>query len=108
MINLLNVSFSYDQTMVLCNISVTIKPGEFIAIFGPNGGGKTTLLKLILGFLKPATGTISLECAQNEIGYVPQAAHFDRQFPISVLEVVLQGCLSELSVWGYFTQASKK
>jgi len=108
LIEVKDVSFSYEKTLVLQNVDFSAKQGEFIAIFGPNGGGKTTLLKLLLGFLKPSSGSVHLACRQEEIGYVPQSAQFDKQFPISVLEVVLQGCLSELSPWGFFRAKSKK
>jgi zinc transport system ATP-binding protein len=95
--------FSYDDTPILEKVELKIKKGEFIGIFGPNGGGKTTFLKLLMGFLKPQKGSISLSC--ERIGYVPQAAQFDRQFPISALEVVLQGC--SFSPWGFFSDKSK-
>lgn len=99
--------FSYEKLLILDDINVRIKPGEFIGIFGPNGGGKTTFLKLLLGLLKPDRGTIRIfgqpaEQIRNRIGYVPQFKLFDKQFPISVLEVVLQGCLSRLNWWGHF------
>jgi zinc transport system ATP-binding protein len=104
-ITLDNVSFSYDNTPVLENVSLSIQEGDFVGIFGPNGGGKTTLLQLIMGFLSPTEGKVSLwnappEKALSQIGYVPQIARFDKQFPITVEEVVLMGCLSQLSSWG--------
>lgn len=113
MIELKDVSFRYEETPVLENINVMVEKGEFIGIFGPNGGGKTTFLKLILGFLKPASGTIevmgtSSKDARRQMGYVPQTANFDKQFPISVLEVVLMGCLSELSLLGRFSRKTKQ
>ncbi len=100
-----NVSFSYDTTPVLENVSLSIQEGDFVGIFGPNGGGKTTLLQIIMGFLHPSEGKVSLwndlpEKALSRIGYVPQIARFDKQFPITVEEVVLMGCLSHLSFWG--------
>jgi zinc transport system ATP-binding protein len=55
-----NVSFSYQNTPVLENVSISIYEGDFVAVFGPNGGGKTTLLQLIMGLLQPQQGTISL------------------------------------------------
>lgn len=98
-----DLSFSYDETPILEKINLQIKKGEFIGIFGPNGGGKTTFLKLLMGFLKPRQGSIQIRC--DRIGYVPQAAQFDRQFPISALEVVLQGC--NFSPLGFFSRKSK-
>ncbi|MBA3602386.1 MAG: metal ABC transporter ATP-binding protein [Parachlamydiaceae bacterium] len=104
-----NLSFAYDDTSILKNISFTIYPGESVGIIGPNGGGKTTLLKLIMGFLKPTTGKISLfgsspQQAINEIGYVPQVMRFDRQFPISVYELALSGRLSRLPWYGVYNK----
>lgn len=100
-ITLSNLSFSYNtQTPILQGISLEIKEGEFIALFGPNGGGKTTFLKLLLGFLSPQQGKLALfsstpQEAREKIGYVPQSTHFDALFPISVLDIVLMGCLSK-------------
>lgn len=104
------VSFSYQQMSVLNHISFQIFPGEFVGIIGPNGGGKTTLLKLIMGFLKPSNGTIRVfgEIAGSRpandipLAYVPQTMRFDREFPISVEEVVLAGLLSHLPWYGKF------
>jgi zinc transport system ATP-binding protein len=106
-INVQNVFFSYREESVLENVSFNIERGEYIAVFGPNGGGKTTLLKLLLGFLEPKKGKIALFgqspfLARSSLAYVPQAMRFDKQFPISVLEVVLQGRLRELPWWGRF------
>jgi zinc transport system ATP-binding protein len=101
--------FSYEKLLILDDINVSIKRGEFVGIFGPNGGGKTTFLKLLLGLLKPDRGSIRIfgkspEQFRDRIGYVPQFKLFDKQFPISVLEVVLQGCLSKLNWWGHFSK----
>ncbi len=94
-----NLSFQYDQTPLLQDVSIEAAQGECLAVFGPNGGGKTTLLKLLMGFLKPSKGAILLdgkEPHQNRkrIGYVPQISHLDRQFPITALDVVKMGALS--------------
>jgi zinc transport system ATP-binding protein len=93
-----DVTFAYNGQMVLENVNMAIRPGDFIAMIGPNGGGKTTLLKLILGLLKPNRGSIrvmgdSAEKASRHIGYVPQDAHMNRHFPISALDVVMMGRL---------------
>ncbi len=102
------VSFSYQDQPVLDKVNFQIEEGEFIGIFGPNGGGKTTLLKLIMGFLKPDSGTIkvfnaSAQHGQRHMAYVPQSLKFDRQFPISVFELVLAGRLSKLPWFGRFS-----
>jgi len=107
-----DISFSYGKTPILKKASLTIFKGEFIAIFGPNGGGKTTLLNLLMGFLKQEEGSISVlgklpKNARGEIGYVPQFAKFDKQFPISVFELVLSGAVKECTWWGSYPQKVK-
>jgi len=102
-----NLDFAYQDTPVLEKASLFVSEGDFVGIFGPNGGGKTTLLQLIMGFLTPARGKVSVfgqppKTARRRIGYVPQHTRFDRAFPISVVEVVLLGCLSKLARWGSF------
>lgn len=102
-----HLSFSYQDQMVLENVNFDVSEGDFIGIIGPNGGGKTTLLKLIMGFLKPNQGTIKVfgkapSEAMQHIGYVPQTIRLDKQFPISVLEVVLLGRLSHLPWYGRY------
>jgi len=93
-----NVSFSYRGLNVLSDVSFSVREKEFLAFIGPNGGGKTTLIKLLLGLLKPDTGTIRIygappEKAAHRIGYVPQDVAINKSFPISVLDVVLMGRL---------------
>jgi zinc transport system ATP-binding protein len=93
-----DVSFSYDGHEVLQGVDLDIRQGDFIAMIGPNGGGKTTLLKLILGLFKPDQGSIRVlglpaEKASHHIGYVPQEVYGNRSFPITVIDVVLMGRL---------------
>ncbi len=95
-IRIKDLYFSYHDNSVLEDVNLEIDKGELASIVGPNGGGKTTLLKLILGLLKPQQGTIEVfgttpEKARRKIGYMPQQAQLDPQFPISVLDVVLTG-----------------
>jgi len=98
-ISINNVTFSYDGGMpILENVNLTILDRDSVCIVGPNGGGKTTLLKLILGLLKPTKGEIRVfgkkpEEARLQIGYVPQYAHYDPLFPVTVFDVVLMGRL---------------
>lgn len=94
-----DVSFAYATTPVLSHINFTIPAGDYVGVIGPNGGGKTTLLKLLLGLRTPTGGTISV-CghsvakakAHYEIGYVPQhVVQTDAAFPATVTEVVMSG-----------------
>ena len=86
------VTYAYEGQRVLENISLTISAGEYVGIIGPNGGGKTTLLKLMLGLLQPTSGKIDVHIARHAIGYVPQrAASIDPSFPATVREIVESG-----------------
>lgn len=88
------LAFAYDGDRVLDDISVEIKSGEYVGIIGPNGGGKTTLLKLMLGLLKPTAGTIDVFIPRHAIGYVPQrASSIDPSFPATVREIVESGTI---------------
>ena len=88
-IQIQNLFFSYSKTDVLDNINLTINEGDFLAIIGPNGGGKSTLLKLILNLLPLKKG--SVQSTFQNIGYVPQNTNLNIDFPITALEVVLMG-----------------
>lgn len=98
------VSFSYGQGLVIEDADFDIYEGESVCIVGPNGGGKSTLLKLMLGLLSPTRGSVHLlgeapKRSRSRVGYVPQQIHFDPLFPISVLDVVLMGRLQARSLW---------
>ncbi len=108
-----DVSFAYQDTPVLDSVSFQVKKEEFVGLIGPNGGGKTTLLKLILGFLKPSKGKVFVfgkppQQARQQLAYVPQTLRFDRQFPISVLELVLAGRLAHLPWYGVYKERDYK
>ena len=105
-IELDGVSFGYNRQPVLNNVRLQVEKGELASIVGPNGGGKTTLLKLMLGLLKPDTGSISMlgttpEKARLKIGYMPQYSHLDPQFPVTVMDVVLMGRLRKGAMLTY-------
>jgi len=85
------LDFAYEQQSVLTNVSLTVNDRDYIGIIGPNGGGKTTLIKLILGLLKPQRGSVSYNIERSDIGYLPQSNLVDESFPITVREVVASG-----------------
>jgi zinc transport system ATP-binding protein len=89
------VSFGYNNHPVLTNVSFSINEGSYVGIIGPNGGGKTTLLKIILGLIKPQTGTVKIS-GQEPIGYVPQRITQENiNFPATVEEIVGSGCIRD-------------
>lgn len=107
-----NVSFAYETIPVLESVSFTVEEHDFVSVVGPNGGGKSTLLKLILGLLRPAQGTIQVfgkspRQACRHIGYTPQYMHHDPMFPVTVLDVALMGCVDRR--WGgWYSQADRE
>jgi len=100
MISVRHLWAGYDNQPVLEDINLSIKKLDFIGLIGPNGGGKTTLLKVLLGLLSPTRGEVrilgkSVQEGRRHIGYVPQVVEFDRDFPISVWEVTRMGRLGK-------------
>jgi zinc transport system ATP-binding protein len=98
------VDYAFDATPALIDVSLRVNHGEFLALIGPNGGGKSTLLKLALGLLEPAAGRIEVlgtepRLARARVGYVPQFAGFPRDFPVTVGEAVLHGRLGLRPWW---------
>ena len=86
-----DLSAGYENQVVLENVSLTISTNDFIGVIGPNGGGKTTLIKTILGLVKPISGEMNLLISKKNIGYLPQVNQIDKRFPISVMDVVRSG-----------------
>lgn len=109
-----HLSFGYDaRHPVLSDVSLEVEIGEWIGLIGPNGGGKTTLLRLLMGLLTPSSGEIQIfdhSCreAQQLLAYVPQKLPFDRRFPISVMDVVLTGRLAHLPWYGRYRSTDRK
>ncbi|MEA3558509.1 MAG: ABC transporter ATP-binding protein [Candidatus Thermoplasmatota archaeon] len=90
------LSAGYDDMTVISNVDLDVEHGEFFGLIGPNGGGKSTLLKAILGLIPPMKGTIKVygkepKKGREDMGYVPQYTVFDRDFPITVFNVVMMG-----------------
>lgn len=96
----------YDAHPILDGVSLTVESHDFVGVIGPNGGGKTTLLKAIVGLLKPYSGTISFG-TDKPLGYLPQLNQQDRLFPISVEEVVLSGLFGRRGVLGRYTSSDR-
>lgn len=99
LIKIEKLTVGYDKTPVLTDVDLAISNHDFLGVIGPNGGGKTTLLKAILGLLKPSSGKIifskDLGGKKKSIGYLPQVRHIDRKFPITVFDVVRSGSLMQ-------------
>lgn len=110
-IEIKNVTFGYRKDAVLDGINLSIRKDDYLAIIGPNGGGKTTLLKLILGLLKPWVGEILYHFSSMDrkrfIGYIPQFVNFDKNFPLKVQDVVLMGKLGERGLFNKFSKADR-
>ena len=110
LIRLTEIAAAYDQKKVLEHINLEIAEKDFLGVIGPNGGGKTTLMKIILGLLKPSAGTIQFfhqgkEVNEITMGYLPQYNTIDKKFPISVYEVVLSGLNKQKSLIRSFSKA---
>lgn len=108
-IELNGICAAYDQKQVLEDVNLTVYEKDFLGIIGPNGGGKTTLMKVILGLLPPTAGTINFyhhgnKCMDITMGYLPQYNSIDKKFPISVYEVVLSGLNKQKSLFLSFTK----
>jgi len=103
----------YDSIPVLEGINLSVEPNNFLGIIGPNGGGKTTLLKVILGLIKPDRGKVEVmgqspERGRKFIGYISQYNLFDHDFPISVLDVVLMGRYSKTGLGRRYSEEDKR
>jgi len=108
-----NVSFAYNGFRVLDSVNLAVYEKDFLSLVGPNAGGKTTLLKLILGLLKPTSGSIQVlglppAKARSRIGYMPQHSNLDPLFPVSVLDVVLMGRMGNGRRFGFFGKSDRE
>lgn len=112
-ITLEHVFAGYEEKVALQNVSLEVFDHDFLGVIGPNGGGKTTLMRVILGMLKPFSGKVSYfregrQVPEITIGYLPQYNDIDRQFPISVEEVVLSGLSREKKLFASFKDTHKQ
>ena len=111
-IEIQKLNFSYNSQPVLRDVDLSVSHGDFVAMIGPNGGGKTTLLKLMLGLLKADSGAVRIfdkppQAVSHRIGYVPQDVHINKNFPISALDVVLMGKLKPGRGWSRYSQQDR-
>jgi zinc transport system ATP-binding protein len=98
LIRVRDLTFGYGREVVLDHVTLDVQPRDFLAVIGPNGGGKTTLLKAILGLVRPWSGTVEFHLPsgadpRGRLGYVPQFSTFDRDFPLRISDMVLMGRL---------------
>ncbi|RHJ82711.1 metal ABC transporter ATP-binding protein [Parabacteroides sp. AM08-6] len=113
LIELENVTAGYGNKTVLKDVSLTVYKDDFLGIIGPNGGGKTTLLKVILGLLSPVSGSIRFfrdgkSVSSLKIGYLPQLNNIDKKFPISVREVIASGLAAEKPLFRSFNMKQQE
>lgn len=102
------LSVRYDRHCVLEEVSFSVEPGDYLCIVGENGSGKSTLLKAILGLVPTESGCVCLQIGREQIGYLPQQSAIQRDFPASVTEVVLSGCLNRQKHSPFYTAAQKQ
>lgn len=105
-VNCENLTFRYAKPVVLEDVNFQVSKGESLCIIGPNGGGKSTLLKLLLGLLEPTQGRLEIfgqaaKAAQPRLGYVPQSMQFDPLFPITAIDIALMGRINHLGFGRY-------
>lgn len=107
-----NLSFGYTKVPVIENAHFSVHQKDYIAVIGPNGGGKSTMMKLLLGLLQPDEGGVTVfgekpQKARHRIGYVPQHFHFDFEFPMQAIDVVLMGRLGHRKVLQRYTKEDR-
>ena len=113
LIEIKHLCVDYEGRTALHDVNLTVYARDFLALTGPNGGGKTTLVRCILGLLRPTEGTVSFHPQRQEdgrklrIGYLPQSSRIDRSFPITVEEVVLSGLGGSKSLTASYNAADR-
>lgn len=105
-----NAAFGYDGRTVLESVNFSLNAGDYLCIVGENGSGKSTLIKGLLGLKQPVSGSVEFGdgLKQTEIGYLPQQSSMQRDFPASVYEVVLSGCLNSLGSKLFYSREDKE
>ncbi len=107
LIELQNVNVAYNGNTVLADVNFCVNENDFIGVIGPNGGGKTTLVKTILGLIEPVSGRIIFHKKKLDIGYLPQYTNIDKRFPLNVCEVVLSGLMNHKTLMGRYNKADR-
>ena len=104
-----NIAIGYDNNPIVENLTFAIEKGDYLTILGENGAGKSTLLKTMLGLIKPLSGKIvfDAEVKKTDIGYLPQQTVVQRDFPASVWEIVISGCLAKNGLRPFYTKEDK-
>ena len=111
LIEIKSLSASYENNVVLQNIDFRVNENDFIGVIGPNGGGKTTLLKVILGLIRPSAGSIVFNSdliSANTIGYLPQISTGDNNYPVTVTDVILSGMMIRKKIITRMSASDKK
>lgn len=109
LVEIRNLSVGYGQNIVLKDVNLSIQQHDFVGVIGPNGGGKTTLLKALLGLISPLAGEVVYDESMTEgnthrIGYLPQINNIDRKFPVTVFDVVRSGLMSRNRLIGRYSR----
>lgn len=112
-VSLNNIKAGYDGKIILKDVSFDIHENDYVGIIGPNGGGKSTLLKVILGILKPTEGEVTYfkngeQTSRISMGYLPQYNKIDKTFPISVYDTILTGVTNDRGLFGRFTTEQRQ
>lgn len=102
------VSLGYGSGVVVKDLSFKVSAGDYLCIVGENGAGKSTLVKTLLGLQKPLGGTITLNVTAGEVGYLPQQTQIQKDFPASVEEIILSGCLARKKFLPFYSAEDKK
>lgn len=102
-----NLSVGYEKPGVAQGISFRVEKGDYLCIIGENGVGKSTLIKTVLGFLKPVSGSLKKNFSQKKLGYIPQQTVVQKDFPATVKEIVLSGCQNQMR-FPFYTKAEKQ
>lgn len=108
LIKIKNLTVGYDSQPIVSNISMSVNSCDYIGVIGPNGGGKTTFIKTLVGAITPIDGEIIFSDKNLKIGYLPQNKSIDTSFPISVRDVVLSGLINSKKLLGRYNKSDKQ